>query len=76
MSIGTAEIERLITEALPGAVVRAQTDDGHHYTAHVVAEAFAGKSRVQQHQLVNAALKSVLDDGSLHALALKTNAPE
>jgi len=76
MAIGTAEIERLITEAIPGANVNAQTDDGHHYTATVVSEAFVGKSRVQQHQMVNAALKAVLDDGSLHALALKTNAPE
>ncbi len=76
MSIGTAEIERLITDAIPGAEVRAESDDGHHYTATVVAQAFAGKSRVQQHQMVNAALKAVLDDGSLHALALKTNAPE
>ncbi|MGJ8527692.1 BolA family protein [Maritalea sp.] len=76
MSIGTAEIERLITDAIPGANVHAETDDGHHYTATVVADAFKGKSRVQQHQMVNAALKAVLDDGSLHALALKTNAPE
>ncbi|AVX04125.1 MULTISPECIES: BolA family protein [Maritalea] len=76
MSIGTAEIERLITEAIPGAEVNADTDDGHHYTAVVVAEAFRGKSRVQQHQMVNAALKQVLDSGELHALALKTNAPE
>ncbi|MCZ4272751.1 BolA/IbaG family iron-sulfur metabolism protein [Maritalea porphyrae] len=76
MSIGTAEIERLILTAIPDAKVHAETDDGHHYTATVVAEAFKGKTRVQQHQMVNAALKSVLDDGSLHALALKTNAPE
>ena len=76
MSIGTAEIERLILEAIPDAHVEAETDDGHHYTATVVAESFAGKTRVQQHQMVNAALKAALDSGELHALALKTNAPE
>ena len=72
----TSEIEHMIEEAIPGADVRVQTDDGHHFSARVIAVSFEGKSRVQQHQMVNAALKSVLDDGSLHALALQTSAPE
>lgn len=72
----TSEIERLIREAIPGASVLAQSDDGRHYTATVVAQAFAGKSRVQQHQMVYAALKDKIGGNELHALALQTNAPE
>lgn len=72
----TAEIERLIREAIPGASVLAQTDDGRHYTATVVASAFEGKSRVQQHQMVYAALKDKIGGDELHALALQTNVPE
>ena len=42
--------------------------------AHVVSSAFAGKSRVQQHQLVYKALRGRMG-GELHALALQTSAP-
>ncbi len=76
MAMQAEEIEKLIKAALPDARVEI-TDlvgDGDHYSATVVSSAFAGKSRVQQHQIVNAALKDVLG-GQLHALALKTSAP-
>ncbi len=72
----TAEIERLIREAIPGASVLAQTDDGHHYTATVVAAAFEGKTRIQQHQMVYAALKDKIGGDELHALALQTSTPQ
>ncbi|OZA78762.1 MAG: BolA family transcriptional regulator [Azorhizobium sp. 39-67-5] len=49
--------------------------DGDHYAATIVSEAFRGKSRVQQHQIVYAALQGNMG-GVLHALALKTSAPE
>ncbi|MEZ5668780.1 MAG: BolA family transcriptional regulator [Alphaproteobacteria bacterium] len=77
MAMAADEIERLIKEALPDAQVHI-TDlagDGDHYAAHVVSAAFAGKSRVQQHQMVYGALKGEMG-GQLHALALKTEAPE
>lgn len=48
--------------------------DGDHYSATVVSEAFRGKSRVQQHQMVYAALKGKMG-GELHALALTTSSP-
>ena len=47
--------------------------DGNHYAANVVTPAFKGKSRVQQHQMVYAALKGKMG-GELHALALTTSA--
>lgn len=76
MAMEETEIKRLIREAFPDAEVEI-TDlagDGDHYAATVVAEAFRGKNRVQQHQLVYGALKGKMG-GDLHALALTTKAP-
>jgi stress-induced morphogen len=77
MAMDAREIERLIKEALPDArvTIRDLAGDGDHYAAEVVSEAFRGKSRVQQHQLVYEALKGNMG-GALHALALQTSAPE
>ncbi|MBI3439999.1 MAG: BolA family transcriptional regulator [Proteobacteria bacterium] len=47
--------------------------DGDHYKATIRSAAFAGKSRVAQHQMVYAALKGKMG-GALHALALETSA--
>jgi stress-induced morphogen len=71
-----AEIERLIRDGIPGASVRIDDlrGDGDHYAAYVEAEAFRGKSRVQQHQMVYAALQGNMG-GQLHALMLTTAAP-
>jgi len=46
-----------------------------HWEAVIVAGAFAGKSRIQQHQMVYAALGELMS-GPIHALALKTYTPE
>lgn len=71
------EIVALITEALPGADVTIEdlAGDGNHYHAKVIAAAFEGKSRVQQHQLVYKALGGRMG-GELHALALTTESPK
>jgi stress-induced morphogen len=71
-----AEIEALIKAALPDAQVTIEdlAGDGDHYAASVVSESFRGKSRVQQHQIVYAALQGRMG-GELHALALQTSAP-
>ena len=45
-----------------------------HFRLDIVSEAFAGKSRVERHRLVNDALKAAFDRG-LHALAIKARAP-
>ena len=77
MAMNAAEIERLIREALPDARVeiRDLVGDGDHYAANVVSSSFKGKSRIQQHQMIYAALKGRMG-GELHALALQTSAPE
>jgi stress-induced morphogen len=76
MPMNASDIERLIKEALPDAKVTIKdlAGDGDHYAAEVVSEAFRGKSRVQQHQMVYAALKGRMG-GELHALALQTSPP-
>ncbi|MEQ8708775.1 MAG: BolA family transcriptional regulator [Rhodospirillales bacterium] len=77
MAMSAGEIEALIKEGLPDADVRIDDlrGDGDHYAAHVVSAAFAGKSRVQQHQMVYSTLKGRMGN-ELHALALQTSAPE
>jgi len=76
MAMAVTEIEKLIKEGFPDAQVSIQdlAGDGDHYAATVVSEAFRGKTRVQQHQMVYDALKGQMG-GALHALALKTSAP-
>jgi stress-induced morphogen len=70
------EIERLIKDALPDAVIEIKDlrGDGDHYAAHVQSSSFIGKTLVQQHQIVYAALQGRVG-GVLHALALKTSTP-
>ncbi len=76
MAMDAGEIERLIKEAFPDAKVTIEdlAGDGDHYAAHVISEAFKGKSRVQQHQMVYTALQGRMGN-QLHALALQTGIP-
>ncbi|MGE0095398.1 MAG: BolA family protein [Alphaproteobacteria bacterium] len=76
MAMDAGEIERLIKEAFPDAKVTIEdlAGDGDHYAAHVISEAFKGKSRVQQHQMVYKALQGRMGN-QLHALALQTGIP-
>ena len=76
MAMDAADITAMIKEALPDAIVKIDdlAGDGEHYAATVVSAAFAGKSRVQQHQMVYAALRGKMG-GELHALALSTATP-
>lgn len=77
MPMQPEEIERLIKASLPDAevVIQDLAGDGDHYAATVISEAFRGKSRVQQHQMVYSALQGNMG-GVLHALALQTKAPD
>ncbi len=77
MPMAAADIERMIKEGIPDAVVEIKdlAGDGDHYAATVVSAAFKGLPKVRQHQMVYAALKGNMG-GVLHALALTTSAPE
>lgn len=69
------EIKKMIQAGLPDADVEVLGDDGQHFEAVVVSATFAGKSLIQQHQMVQATLGDSFTSGALHALALKTSAP-
>lgn len=77
MAVEASELFTLIKQGIPGAEVRIEDlrGDGDHYAAYVFAEQFRGKTRVQQHQMVYAALQGRMG-GELHALALQTGTPE
>lgn len=68
------EVKQLIEQAIPGSHVKIGEFGcgGDHLTCEVIASAFAGKSRVAQHQMVYAALRGHIDSGVIHALALTT----
>ena len=68
-------IQELIETGLPGAQARVQGDDGVHFEASVVSEAFRGKLPLARHRLVYATLGELMG-GAIHALALKTVTPE
>ena len=68
------ELKKLLEDGIPGAVVNVQ-GDGDHFEATVVSDAFEGKSSVQQHQMVYAALGELMQ-GAVHALSFRTFTPE
>ncbi len=76
MAMAAEEIEAMILAAFPDAAIeiRDLAGDGDHYAARVVSVAFAGMSRVRQHQAVYAALKGKMGN-ELHALQLETAVP-
>ena len=68
-------IRQLIETGLPGSRVEVQGEDGVHFEAVVVAEAFAGKLPLARHRMVYATLGELMG-GEIHALSLKTVTPE
>ena len=79
MAMAGVDIVARIKAGLPDAEVEMidLAGDNNHWKAVITSEAFRGKSRVAQHQMVYAALQGAMDgaDGQLHALALETRAP-
>jgi acid stress-induced BolA-like protein IbaG/YrbA len=72
-----SELQSMIEAALPGAEVEVvdATGGGDHLRAIVIAAQFEGLSRIDQHRLVKAAVQERFDDGSIHALSVKTSVP-
>ena len=73
MTMQLKEIESLIKETFPDAIVEIQdlAGDGNHYSATVISSRFVGKTNIQQHKMVYDSLKGKMGN-ELHALALKT----
>ncbi len=73
MPMSASDLEASLQAAFPNSDIHIDdlAGDGDHYRARIVSPAFAGLSRVRQHQLVYAALQGRVG-GELHALALET----
>jgi len=71
----TAEdLKQRIETAIPGARAQVDGPDGVHFSAVVIAPAFEGRSRIEQHRMVMDIFAGELG-GAIHALAVKTRTP-
>ena len=70
-----AQLQSYITQHLACEYIKVSGDDGTHFEAVLVSAAFLGKSRVQQHQLVYAALGDRMRE-EIHALSMQTYTPD
>ena len=70
------ELKQRIEHAIPGSTASVEdlTGGGDHFRAEVVADRFAGLSRIEQHQLVYSVFGNEVG-GPIHALSLKTSTP-
>jgi acid stress-induced BolA-like protein IbaG/YrbA len=70
------DIQHLIEEQLPDTQAIVRGEDGVHFEAIVISDAFVGKSLIQQHRMVYAALGERMQNEEIHALSLKTYTPD
>jgi acid stress-induced BolA-like protein IbaG/YrbA len=73
--LSAQQLENYITQNLNCDYIKVLGDDGTHFEAVVVSQSFVGKSMVQQHQLVYAALGDRMR-AEIHALSIRTLTPE
>ncbi|WP_294945496.1 BolA/IbaG family iron-sulfur metabolism protein [Sulfurivirga sp.] len=67
-------VKKIITDALPDAKVQVSGEECS-FTVEVESAAFAGKTPLQRHRMINDLFKSQLESGELHALSIKTRVP-
>lgn len=74
MPMHPEEITSLILAGIPDAKIQIVdlVGDSNHFQAEIISPSFAGKSKVQQHQMVYQAIGSKMGN-ELHALSLKTS---
>ena len=78
-SVNPETLKALVCQHIPDAEVDVHCYSGDdHFEMNVISPSFAGKSRVQRHKMVYAALGDHMRDmrAAVHALALKTQTPE
>jgi len=75
--ISAEEIKQTLSKAFPVTLVETQdlTGGGDHWQVIVVSPAFEGKGLIEQHRMVNDALKEPMADQRIHALSLRTYSP-
>ena len=74
MTVTAEDIKECIEQNLAESEVEI-SGDGRHFNAAIVCAGFAGKTRIQQHQMVYAALGDRMKD-DIHALSMRTMMPE
>ncbi len=76
MPIAKEKLEQILRKAFPNAELEIvdMAGDQDHYSIKIVDESFIGKTLINQHKMVNEALKAELVS-TLHAMQLKTSAP-
>ena len=74
MPISQNDLHSLIKKSFPEATIEIVDlmGDDNHYSVKIIDKSFGNKSRVEQHKMVNEALKGYLGD-ILHAMQLKTS---
>mgnify|MGYP003345001868 FL=1 len=72
------ELEKTIQEFLPSKFLKVidLTGTQDHWPVFIVSEAFEGKTRVEQHQMVMSPLQERFGSNEIHAMALKTFTPD
>jgi stress-induced morphogen len=75
--ISPQEIKDTLAKALPVTLIETQdlTGGGDHWQLIIVSPAFEGKGLIDQHRMVNEALREPMADQRIHALSLKTFSP-
>lgn len=68
----TEQIKKLIESQLTNAKAIVSSPDNVHFNAIVICDLFAGKSKLQQQQMVNHILQHLIRSGEIHSLSLKT----
>ena len=72
-------MQKLIIESIQASLTDALVEvdlDGNRALITVTSSVFAGKSRVQQQQLVYGCIDEFIKDGSLHAVTIRALTPE
>lgn len=77
MPIAQEKLEKILLESFPQAQFKVidLAGDDNHYRLEISDKIFAGKTKIQQHKIVNEALKNYINSGELHALQLQTKIP-
>lgn len=75
MPIAKEKLEEILNKEFPQAKIQVidTAGDENHYSVTIIDKIFSGKTRIEQHKMVNRALKEILGD-VLHAMQLKTSA--
>lgn len=66
------EITTMLQASIPDAEVIVETDDGTHFEATIITDAFKEKKSLERQKMIYAVIGQHITSGSIHALSLKT----